>query len=136
MPITCRFDLQRRLVIARASGVLTGEDIAGYQAEVWARPEAADFDELIDMSDATGVALRSPADMREVAARAAANDAPVVTSRLAIVAPQNSVYGLARMYEAYRNMAGEGQKKVAVFRNLEEALLFLGLDDLPKSDDL
>ncbi|MFI5278984.1 MAG: hypothetical protein ACHQU1_00705 [Gemmatimonadales bacterium] len=132
MPITCSFDLERKLVIARATGMLTGEDVAGYQAEVWARPDVAGFDELIDMSGAAGVALANPAEMRQVAARAAAMDVPTVKPKLAIVAPQDSVYGLARMYEAYRNMSGGGGKTVAVFRTLEEGLEFLGLTDLPE----
>jgi hypothetical protein len=45
-------------------------------------------------------------------------------SRRVIVTPYNSVYGMARMYEAYHN-AGPGQ--IWIFRSPEEACAWLGI---------
>jgi hypothetical protein len=36
-----RVDHARRLVVAQASGVLTDQDVFGYQRDVWSRPEVA-----------------------------------------------------------------------------------------------
>jgi hypothetical protein len=49
MPIGYRVDHNRRLVAARAHGILVAEDLFGYQREAWSRPDVAGYDELVDM---------------------------------------------------------------------------------------
>jgi hypothetical protein len=50
VPIDYLINHERRVVLARCRGVLTDEDVFGYQHEVWSRPEVAGYDELVDMS--------------------------------------------------------------------------------------
>jgi hypothetical protein len=54
--------------------------------------------------------------------------------RLAIYAPTDISYGLGRMYQAHREMRSEGGRRVGVFRTMEEALAFLGLEPGPDAE--
>jgi hypothetical protein len=127
MPIEYRIDLARRLVVARATGVVTDDDVFGYQREVWSRPEVAGFDELIDMSATERIVSPPPGRVHDLAALAVAMDTSRTPSRFAIVAPQDVAYGLGRMFEINRELMS-ASKQVGVFRTLAEGLAFLGLE--------
>lgn len=129
MPIDYRIYADKRLVVCRGTGVVTDPEIFGYQREVWTRPEVAGFDELADMTGAESFAVPHPDRVRELAALAASMDTPK-PSRMAIVAPQDIAFGLGRMFETNREMDDRSTKTVAVFRTLEEALAFLGIEGL------
>jgi hypothetical protein len=131
MPIEYRIDSRRGLVVATALGTLTDEDVFGYQREVWSRPDVAGYDELVDMSQVERIVLPSADRVRELAAFSAGMDDPSPGSRFAIFAPTDLAFGLGRMYETYRGLAGGGTKQVGVFRTLAEALVFLEIDELP-----
>ena len=124
MPIEHSIDPERRRVVARAVGALTDEEVLAYQAAVWSRPEVAGFDELIDMRAADPATAPGPGLLRRLAALAAGMDA-VAPTRLAIVAASDLVYGLGRMYEAYRESDRRSRRDVNVFRTLEEATAYL-----------
>lgn len=128
MPITYTIDHPRRLVSARAVGALTGDDIFGYQQEVWSRPEVGGYDELIDMTDVERIDLRSVEHIKQLAELSASMDPSAAQSRFAIVAPGDYAYGLGRMYESYRRLEGRSTKRVGVFRSMDEARAFLELD--------
>ena len=49
MPIEFTIDHARRLVLATARGVLTGQDVFGYQRTVWSRADVQGYNELLDM---------------------------------------------------------------------------------------
>jgi len=117
--------------VATGQGTVTDEDIFAYQTTVWSRPEVAGFDELADFRAVDHIAFESTARMRELAALSAKMDHPSTASKLAIVAPQDIAFGLGRMYEAFREMDASTTKQVEVFRQLEEALAYLGLEALP-----
>jgi hypothetical protein len=85
--------------------------------------ERADFDpafnQLLDFThaarfDATAVQLRT------IAAQPLFSRA----SRRAIVATNDAIFGLARMFEAYRSISDVGER-VMVFRETHEALAWL-----------
>ena len=57
MPIVHRIDHERRLVVAEGRGIVTDQDVFGYQRDVWSRPEVAGYDELVDMSEVEDIAL-------------------------------------------------------------------------------
>jgi hypothetical protein len=42
------------------------------------------------------------------------------------VAAGNAQYGMARMYQTYREMETEGTKLINVFRTMDEAFAWLG----------
>jgi hypothetical protein len=131
VPIAYRIDHQKRIVLARAYGLFTPGDVFEYQQTAWAAPEVGGYDELVDITDVTDVSLPSAQGIQEIASVAARMDVAAAASRFAIVAPTDLVYGLGRMFKVYREADGRGSKEVGVFRTLEEALIFLGLTQLP-----
>jgi hypothetical protein len=62
---------------------------------------------------------------RDLAVVSARMDPPATSSRLAIVAPADFVYGLARMYATYRELQEQGRKQVEVFRAMADAMAWL-----------
>ena len=126
MPISYRIDWNARRVIATASGILTDEDVFGYQRDAWSRADVAGFDEIVDMTDVNNVELPVPSSdrMRALSAESAVMDAPQ-PSRFAIVAPGDLTYGLGRMYAVYRETDRRSTKTVRVFRSMDEAVAWL-----------
>jgi hypothetical protein len=120
VPVSYQIDAERRLVIARGHGVLTYDDIATYQAEVWSRAEVAGFDEIVDNSAVDRIAFRSSHYVAELAGIGANMDC-ARGALLAIVAPDDASYGLARMYQTYRELEPKNKKKVNVVRSFADA---------------
>ena len=127
MPIEVTIDHARRLVTATGRGILTGEDVFGYQRDVWSRPDVSGYNELLDMREVEQIDLRSIDNMRALAELSASMDAPAAPSKFAIVATTDESFGLGRMYETYRRLEGKSTKQVGVFRSLNEAYAFLGV---------
>ena len=126
MAIEYRIDHERKLVWAKGRGTLTGDDVFGYQRDVWSSPEVQGYDEVMDMGDVERIDLASVRKVKDLASLSADMDSPATPSRFAIVAPRNEAFGLARMYETYRRLESKSTKQVGVFRSLEEAMKFLG----------
>jgi hypothetical protein len=126
VPIAVQVDHARRLVIAQASGILSDEEVFGYQRQIWSDPAVAGYDELVDMTRVEEIRLPSHQRARELAALSASMDRPAHETKFAIVAPQDVAFGLGRMYEMLREMQPGGGKQVAVFRTQREAMAFLG----------
>jgi hypothetical protein len=122
----------QRLVLAVARGTVSDQDIFEYQRTVWSRSDVAGYNELMDMSEVTHIVPPPLARIREMALLAARMDAASTASKFAIVAPGDLAYGLARMYQAYRNLESSGTKQVGVFRALTDARAFLGLQAIPQ----
>ena len=125
MPIEYRIDPERRIVLATARGVLTADDLFSYQRSVWSASGLAGFDELVDLGGVTDVPQLSALRARDLAVVAARMDDPAVATRLAIVAPADFAYGLARMYATHRETQEHGRKQVRVFRDMAEAVAWL-----------
>ena len=129
MPIEYTIDHNRRLVLARVKGVLSEQDVYGYQYEVWSKPEVKGYSELIDMTEVTSIENPDPQKMQKLA-EVAARMQPDVSARFAVVAPGDVSFGIARMYQAYRSMTTvHGEKNVGVFRSMPEAFAFLEVKD-------
>lgn len=134
MPLEYRIDLERRVVFATASAILSDEDVFAYQRAVWNRSDLAGFDEVVDLSPVQDLRVSSRDRIRELAELASAMDRPGVKSRLAIVAPHDLTYGFARMFETYRGMGQGGEKTVSVFRSMQEALDWLGTHSADRAE--
>jgi hypothetical protein len=130
MPIEYRIDHDRKLVLAKALGTVTDQDVFGYQRDVWSRDDTAGYDELVDMTEVEHIAQPSVDRIRQLASLSASMDAASLDSKLAIIAPQNIAFGLGRMYATYRQMEAQSRKQVEVFRSRGEALAFLGVKGL------
>jgi len=126
MPLDYEIDHERRLVRVTASGVITPDVLFGYQKAVWSDAAVAGFDELVDMSGVERVEAPSPSNVSALAGYSAKMDADAKPTKLAIVASGDLLFGLGRMYQAYREMKPGSSKEVAVFRTLPDALAWLG----------
>jgi hypothetical protein len=131
MPLEHRIDHRLRLVLTRAVGTLTDDEVFAYQHDVWSRQEVAGYDELIDMSAVEHVAVPSPDRIVRLASVSAGMDVGMPPTRLAIIAPRDFEFGLGRMYGAHREMDSRNTKRVGVFRSRAEAQAWLGLDGEP-----
>jgi hypothetical protein len=126
MPIEYDVDHERRLVRARALGLITAETLFEYQQAVWSDPALAGYDELVDMSGVEQVDAPSSSNVSALAGFSARMDGHINPTKFAIVAPDDLTYGLGRMYQAFREMKPGSTKEVAVFRSLPDALAWLG----------
>jgi len=93
--------------------MLSDLDVFDYQKNVWSRADTVGFDELIDMEAAQSIAVPSPDRVRQLAELACQMDNPPSGGRFAVVAPQDEAYGLARMYETWRNMRAQVRRPSA-----------------------
>jgi hypothetical protein len=137
MPLRFRIDHEARLVVAAAFGTLTHDDVFGYQHEVWTRNDVHGYDEIVDMTGVTFIAVQSYENIRELARVAAESDDPFRKSKLAIVAPTTLAFEIGRMFQTYREWESKSTKQVEVFRTMDEALRFLGIHhplEFPKAD--
>ena len=130
MPIEYRIDRERRVVIAVAKGALTSEDFFRYKREAWTQPGVPGYDELLDLTQVTGIVDPSVEEIRKLAQLSVSMDPPDTPSRFAIAAAKEIIFGLGRMYEAYRSLQPGSTKTVTVFKTLPEAMEFLGLKEL------
>ena len=128
MPIEYRIDHEHRVIIAKGIGAFSGEDMFRYQQEAWSQPGVAGYNELVDMTEVTEIVDPSVDDIRRLVQLSASTDPPEGHARMAIAAPNKLMFGLGRMYEAYRELQPGSTKAVRVFKSVREAREFLGLD--------
>lgn len=121
MPVTYTVDSGARVIRVNAHGVFRGEDLIEYQRTVRARPEFAGFHEIFDLTEAVEIKYTSGRNVQDLAALAASMDEPKQTTYLAIVAPHPAAYGMARMYQTYREMVPQSNRVVRIFRSRAEA---------------
>lgn len=136
MPVVHRVDHDHKIVLVRAYGVLTDEDVFTFQHTVWASPDVAGYNELGEMTYVTDIAIPSMHRVHDLAMTAAEMDPVDGMAKFAIVAPEDFGFGLGRMFQAYREMEKASRKEVAVFRTLEEAFNWLQIFDPPAMPEL
>jgi hypothetical protein len=118
MPITYRIDEAKGLVLTTATGALTDADILGLKARLAADPRwSPGMREQTDVRGIDRLEVTTEGVKRMVSWDAAAGPA-LRSYRLAIVAPRDEVYGMARMYQM---LADSSVPNVGVFRDLAEA---------------
>ncbi len=120
MPATYVIDLARRLVISTGTGTVNDGDFRMHHQQLRHDP---DFDPTFDqLTDFTGV---TKVDVTTETVRVIASDHIFSErSRRAVVAPTSQVFGLARMFQSYRELSG-GKEGIEIFRDREQALRWL-----------
>jgi hypothetical protein len=109
-------DKEHRVVMSSGSGVLTREDMVGHQNRLLKDPDFdPSFSQILDFTNFTRVDVK-PEDVLFLAERKIFSP----DSHRAVIAGNDLVYGLARMFEIIRE--GRGDTGVRVFRDREEAL--------------
>ncbi len=123
MPITYQIDCQHKLVRTHAVGVLTDQDILGHKRKLAADPEfTAGMRELSDVRGVTDFQI-TPEGVRSMVSTDARHASKLQDYRLAIVASQEVVFGMARMYAI---LAERHVPNVSVFRDYLDAARWLG----------
>jgi len=122
MPIKYEIDPSRRLILTTADGVLTDTDVIGHKKALIADPAfQPGMLELSDVRDVNQLDV-TPEGIRVFTSFDRAHDDQ--PGRLAIVASEDFVFGMARMYQ----MSTTDDSNVGVFRSMEEAKEWLGVD--------
>ncbi|HYH81304.1 MAG TPA: hypothetical protein VEX86_15985 [Longimicrobium sp.] len=115
--MTYSVDDERGILVVTLSGLVTGDELASF-SEAWRRDRAyvPSRPALVDAS------ALNPAKLGTDTLRARAAVPRPNPARVAIVAPSDVVFGLARMFQ----MMTEGRgNHVAVFRGVDEATAWL-----------
>ncbi|HEX7018401.1 MAG TPA: hypothetical protein VF159_00210 [Gemmatimonadaceae bacterium] len=120
MPCSYEFDSARRLMILRASGKLTPEELVDTRARGAADPRFdRTWSSLADFRAVTAFERR-PRVILEMARN------PIVArnTRIAILPPEGEQWGMARLFVACAQLLG---RPVEVFHDLEKAERWLGV---------
>ena len=119
MPISYRIDPDARLVRTVANGVLTDAELRVHKDQLAADP--AFETGMHQLSDVRVIErLDVSADgVRSLVAHDARHAERFAGHRMAIVASEDVVFGMARMYQTMSSV------EVGVFRTVDEALAFL-----------
>jgi hypothetical protein len=128
VPLVYRLDHEARVIVAAGYGTLTDDEMFGYQREIFGLEDAIGYDELVDMTHVSQIVLPSTERVRELAALAAGMDATHGDSKLSIVAPGDLAFALGRMFQTIRELDSRSTTQVGVFRTMDDALKFLGVD--------
>ena len=120
MPCDCELDLERRLVRARAWGVVTfAEAMANRQKFMGAPGFKPDFCQLYDGREVTKLALTA-SEVGQLAIDTVFGPG----TRRAFITPTQETYGLLRLYQIYRAV-NAGKEQIRLFRTLEDAEAWL-----------
>ena len=133
MPIMCHFKSDARLIIFVHVGVVSDDEfLSSYKAFYKDARFDKSFNQLVDLRRAESSA-RSRAALQQVADFVREQFTGAETgAKVAVLAPRDLSYGLARMYKAFSAAA---PLDFSVFRSVDDALPWLGvpedvLDDL------
>ncbi len=123
MPVTSQIDTSLGVVFSTCQGVVTQEDILA-QIEMFSADPAfqPSFDHLVDTRSATRFDV-SGEGIRLVSTHSVFNE----KSHRAIVAVKDDIFGMARMYQLFREWSKKPDQ-VRIFRDMEEARRWLGFE--------
>ena len=131
MPWTTQIDPQRRLISTRATGVVDRQGAQNHRAQIVANPLFdSSFSQLIDLRAVERIDLST-----DDIVRLASESILAAPARQAIVAPTDAMFGVSRMYYAYR-CQDPNHADIVVCRTIGEAYARLGMGapfDSPRS---
>ena len=124
MPISYRIDGSRCLILTTVSESLTVDELLAHKAALLADPQFRPG--LKELSDVRGVKSLTlgVADVRRLAGFDSEHKAELGAYKLALVARDDFVFGMARMYQ---QSTDENISNVGVFRSVEQATEWLGV---------
>ena len=119
---TYTIDLKRSLVRSRGWGVLTDRELLAHAHALTVDPHfAPNFHQLADLRDVTDVQITS-ATIKEMVRL----NPFWAGARRALVITNDVLFGMARMYQILKD---ESPDELQIFRNMDDALQWLGLAD-------
>lgn len=126
MPLRIEIDPSQGRIHTVVQGHLTIEDLNGYYEALREHPEFDPaLDELFDLSEASSTSVAA-SDLRDFSASVARRADRRQNVRMAVVAPCDLAFGMARMYELLQTEAGS---HIHVVRTRPEAEAWLTLPE-------
>lgn len=125
MGIHFRIDRKRRVVLVEFKGIVTAPQVFEFQRKVWTRPAVSGFRELVDTRPVRRIEYESAEKVRELADLAATMDPVGRPTKLAIVATDEFVLNLGRLYSAFRALNPRSSREVRTFTEMGPALKWL-----------
>ncbi len=123
MPIEFSIDAQRGVVFSTASGVVGRADAMDHMDRLCRHPDfRPEFSQLFDFRQITELAMSSE-EVRQIAER----NIFAPDSRRAFVVTSDFGFGIARMFGAHREIAGE--RGIQLFKDVDEARSWLSLSE-------
>ncbi|MDH3497054.1 MAG: hypothetical protein OER21_09835 [Gemmatimonadota bacterium] len=124
MPLSYRLLPEHDLIWTTATGVLTDGDVLEHKRRLVADPAChPNMRELSDIRPVSELQV-TPNGVQLMAAMDSRDAAQLGDHHMALVANEDVVVGMARMYAAF---TADHLPRVGVFRSLDEALRWLGL---------
>jgi hypothetical protein len=125
MPADYRIDRDKHRVLSTATGPVSYEDFAGHMRRLKADKDFdPSFSQLLDFTGATEVSLTHDQIYELAAHPVFSND-----SRRAFVTGKKVQFGIARVFQSYREARGE--RGIRVFSDMREAVEWLDHGDPP-----
>ena len=118
MPIRMIIDKTSGLIRTTATGRVTGEELVAYYHRLRSHPDfRSNLNEIFDLTEVTAADVVA-ADVRRLSGVTEEFTRRGVTVKVAIIAPRDLEFGLARMYEMLQN---QSKNDVRVFRDRADA---------------
>lgn len=119
MPASYRIDLAKRRVWTSGTGVVTFKDFVGHMSWLSKDPQFdPSFSQLLEFTHITGFSITAEQVVELAGVRVFSPE-----SKRAFVAPEPAMFGIARMFEAYRKQKGDN--RIRVFSDYNEAVEWL-----------
>lgn len=132
MPISRRWDPDQHALFVRMVGRVDDAELVRFARELSEDPEVpTGRRELIDLREVEASDVTTEA-IRQVAGAFRSQDKTHYETRVALVAASDLGFGLGRMYQAFRD---DAPIHLQVFRELEKALAWLGIERVPDDGD-
>jgi len=118
-------DDKDRLIITTCISVKTTEQdmikaLARYQDTIQNQPDVIDYNEVLIFPEATDMDI-SLSGLKKLAQLAIKSDGKDPNRKLAILMQSNLGYGLAKIYQIYRDLIKRSGKKVRVYKQVKSA---------------
>jgi len=128
MPANHYIDNKRQLIITTWEGEAHDneliEAIKKYQKDIQNQPDCINYNELVDFSNVTNMKL-TVEEIINIGEVSLITDKEEVHRKQAFVVSSNLVFGLGRMYQAYRSFSDKACKEIRIFKNENDALEWL-----------
>lgn len=92
-----------------------------YQADIQCDPDYVHYNEVLDLGNAANIRVKI-SGLINIGHIASQTDHLFSNKKLAIVVSSNMVFGLIRIYEAYRNIGARSPKEMQVFKSKSKAI--------------
>ncbi len=124
MPFAVTVDYPAMLVTSAWHGGIASSDLTAYIDAVWNDSRVRGYCELLDFREVVRVDVTSD-DIHALAAYSRSHDSPAVPVGTALVAGDQLVYGLSRMFASVRALEPGDLREIRVFTELDAAYLWL-----------